>query len=144
MAVAVVACDSTTSPADQLRVTTSVSASSFKVGVRVDVTIVARNMGRGSVRVVANACAGGFTVSTPDGALVGPAPKVCTMELAVRELAPGESYTITSQWTGDARSQAVQSPPETVAPGDYLIRGFVSVYEDGVAQSPAVEIQVVP
>lgn len=134
------ACDrGPTSPLSGLAVTTSVVPSVFHVGEEVMVRVVVTNRGIEPRTISINACPDPFVVSTPDGTTVAPGQRICTAELILRTLAPGDQYTFAEQWAGDAIRGGFDAPAAVLAPGSYLVRGTMN---GAGVDNPGVMIQI--
>src|SRR5450756_1841833 len=112
-----------TSPRADLEVTTSVTPSVFRVGQTVNVTVVVTNRADQPRTIETNVCEP-FQVTTPGGAVVGPAARICTAMSIPKTLVPGEQFVFTTTWSGDARTAGPGSPAAFLAPGTYMVHGL--------------------
>jgi hypothetical protein len=133
---------SPTSSANDLRITASVTPAEFRAGDATTVAVVVTNHGGQSRKIHTEGCPPPFVVTTFAGTVVGPTEStVCSLVLRWTQLAPGESYTFTQQWKGDAHSSAADARG-LLPPGTYLLRG--RLWLDGDKESTPVTIRVAP
>lgn len=143
--LAVVSCSSPVSPSADLRVETTMSTTTVRPGDAVTVSIVLSNHGALPHRVYADVCPDPFVVTRADGTVVGPAERLCALISPLMvDLAPGESYTITVPWTGDARAGMLQIPPPVLPAGAYRLQARIMTQGGIVVEGTPVEIHVVP
>lgn len=137
--------DSATGPANGLTTTVGVAPVAFRAGDPVTITVTVTNSGARTRSVLADPCEDPFTVTAADGTVLPPAPRICTLlPLPPREVAPGGgSVSITRDWRGDVGSPSGGSLGASIAPGRYLLRGFVRTADrTTVVTSAPVSIEV--
>src|SRR3954463_16040503 len=97
----VAACSSTDGP-DSLSVSTTVTPAQFRAGDRVSVHVVVRNTGFQTRTVASNSCPQAFVVLAGNGTISGPREELCTAQAEFVTLRPGEEFSKTEDWSGDA------------------------------------------
>ena len=137
----VASCRSATSPVGALEVATAVSPSSFRVGESVSVVVTVTNRTDQAQTIDSNSCPVAFEVTTADGSVVGPRPRVCSAVFIPKILAAGEQFVFTQTWSGDAFGAGVDSPPAMLGPGTYLVRGRSF---GAISNSSAVDVHINP
>ena len=136
---AIVGCSSTTEPKSELRVTTTVNASTLRTGDSVLVTVTVLNAAAKTDTINANPCPVAFSVETAAGVLVGPPAETCDGSYVIKELKSGQSYVTSSWWKGDGYT-ATASGVQPLPAGRYTIRAR---FWTTAAQTNGVPIDVV-
>jgi hypothetical protein len=113
-----------TSPTAGLEVTASVAPAAARIGQTVSITVLLINHTDQLRTIETNQCGMLFRVMTLDGAVVGPAGRICAAFSRPKTLVPGEQYVFTDQWSGDATGGGPDGPLTFVKPGAYLVRGL--------------------
>lgn len=137
----VAACgDSGRTPWPDYEVKATVQPAIARVGEKVDVTVSVQNISAQTKEFNTNACFTAFEVHDASGAHVAPRSEQNCFAYATRiVLGPGETYSITQQWSGDAlRSVATGN----VQPGEYSVTGNL-IDGDRVTHVPA-QIRLTP
>ncbi|MGE5731113.1 MAG: BsuPI-related putative proteinase inhibitor [Gemmatimonas sp.] len=135
--IGVVACQHVTSPQADVEVSARLSSAEFRAGDTVRLTVTVTNRGEVIRELNTAECPAPFVVTTENGAEVGPAEHACTLQLAMKTLAPGESFIYTVPWSGDARS-APRLPP-----GRYLLRARVPA-KGGLIEGDPIAFRILP
>ena len=118
----------------------SVSPTEFKAGENVDITVRAHNPTSESITLhFSSGCLVGFSIKASDGTIVGPSGIVCTMDMPVVELGPGEDITNTFRWDGRAGTGFGPALP----PGEYRITGNLNAAESHATSAP-VTVKILP
>jgi hypothetical protein len=95
-----------------LRVTTTVSAETPRVGdavtVTVTVTVTVKNIGQSPATIPANGCPEHFEIAKRDGTIVGPGTRLCSLVATSRVVQPGDQATFPESWTGDELPAVIQ------------------------------------
>lgn len=120
------ACSLATDVNEQLRVDAKTSLARFKSGEAVVVTVTVTNASDASVDIPVSSCPTHFAVRDANDVIVGPPSDVCTAQLIVKTLAPGEKVEYTSTWHGEGFATA-QGVTTFLKPGKYTIEGFFGI-----------------
>lgn len=114
----------------EFEVVTAASPIVARIGDSVAVTVTATNVSERPQVLLANDCTTAFAVFDSAGQRVGPASEqFCLANAKPVTLAPGEQYSITQQWRGDALRSTPSAPPAVVEAGTYTVRGILPVGE---------------
>ena len=129
---ALASCRDATAPIDQfhpasigvlepLSLTTTVSPAELAPGDSITMTITITNVSNSTVNAVTTACASRFVITGPTGDPVDRGNPICTLELGIKALAPGQSVSLTEHWDG---MELVGGDVVARAPaGQYIVRG---------------------
>lgn len=120
-----------TSPGDALLVTAAISPASVRASDTVTVRVVVTNRGSEPWEINTKTCPGPFVVTDQSGAAVAPGVRVCTADLPMKELAPGDEYVFTLRWAA------------VLEAGTYALRGRVPA-RGGLVESEPVTLTVTP
>jgi hypothetical protein len=117
-------CSSQTDPAADFEVVASVAPSVARLGDQISVTVTATNISAKAQDILTNECLPAFAVLDSAGTHVGPsAEQFCTASAESIRLQPGERYSVTQPWAGDAIRLTSTAPVSLVRPGSYIIDG---------------------
>jgi hypothetical protein len=128
-ALLVTACSLGTDTSEQLRVDAKTSLAKFRAGDAVLVTITVTNESSSSVDLPVGSCPSHFAVRDASGSIVGPPSEVCTAQLIVKTLAPGEKAEYTSTWHGEGFATST-GQTTFLKPGMYTVEGFFGITTD--------------
>ena len=144
--VAALACSDAASPNRDVLVEASLSATTIRPAEPVTVSVVVTNRGKHTRRIMGDSgfCPAPFIVTAGDGTVTRPATLCTAIASPARELAPGESLTLTSEWTGDARPGFSTESSSMLSPGSYQLRGSVAVIGAGEVFGSPVEVHIAP
>lgn len=124
------ACSTPTDLERFLRVTTTVSANSIRLGAFVKIGVVAKNVGRRDVQVTPDHCAGNFTVEDPHGAVAGsrfPPNSACSLVgYTPQTLSAGDSLVFAYEWPMGAAYGDRGWAASVYPAGTYILRGYMS------------------
>lgn len=140
LALPLLACGAPTVPDGGLQVTLTVDRMVLPAGDTAQVTVVATNRAAHPVTINAGACPEAFVVLDARGAIAGPASRVCTASLVLRELAPGEAHAFHYAWALDGAG-GTGSAAHPLPAGVYEPRGRV-VGEGLLAESSPVQLRL--
>lgn len=140
------ACSSPVSPRDDLRMETSLSATTIRPGEPVTISVIVTNDGKQIRRISTDydVCPAPFVVIAGDGTSVRPW-SLCTAALTPpKELAPGRSMTLTVEWSGDSQPGRAEGPESSMLPaGSYQLRGSIFVVGGGLLEGPPMELRII-
>jgi hypothetical protein len=144
--VASLACSDAVSPDRDILVEASTSATTIGPSEPVTVSVVVTNGGTRTQRIMGDSgfCPAPFIVTAGDGTVTRPGALCAASATAARDLAPGESLTLTSAWTGDARPGFSTESSSRLAPGSYQLRGSIAVIGAGEVFGAPVEVEIAP
>ena len=135
--------DSPSDPGD-IAVSLAPTASTFKAGERIGITVTIINIGSRDHTLTDTGCPRPFQVFDDNGP-VDLGGELCN-SIAVRiPLRPGDSYSFHLDWTGEKSSFAngtvVRAP---LAPGFYTLRGNVRTEEFGTVSAGMARVYILP
>lgn len=137
-AVLVSACGgSVIDPASQISLSLKAAPTEMRAGEPMTLRLFVVNQGATPRAVNTSICPDPFTVEISDGESVPPAMRICSASLTQRVLDSGEEMELSMQWPGDVGSGLL-------SPGDYSLRGRISVEDIGLIQSDPVGIRILP
>lgn len=124
-------CNGSLTPARvDFEVVTAASPIVARIGDSIAVTVTATNVSGRPQVLLTNDCITAFGVFDSAGRRIGPASEqFCLANAKPVTLGPGEQYSITQQWRGDALRSTSSSPPAVVEAGMYTVRGILPVGE---------------
>jgi hypothetical protein len=135
-------CSDSTSP--NLSITVGTSAGTIRSGDPLTVTVTVLNLGSKSYTIHANGCPVPFKIFDSEGNIAR-LDQICTTELKLAELMPGDSYTFTSTWRGQRQVLVDGSYVETpLTTGNYTIRGEITSSDRGVITGGTANVYVLP
>jgi hypothetical protein len=138
---AAAACGDPAGPPD-LAVTVAPTASNFKAGERIGVTVTVVNIGDEPTPIVVNGCPRPFEVIDQNGDR-HPYDELCLGYLKVYTIEPGGSYSFATEWSGDENTGADRpATPTLVATGAYTLRGVVKVHNGPEIRSGIANVYV--
>lgn len=136
-----------TSPAESLRVTTTVSPATFRAGDSVTVTVVVTNDGSRTHYVFAQPCDDPFQVFDGSGRAFARVPRACTL---VSYAPTRTQVTLTRVWRGYVGAPSVTpggvSDGTPLPAGEYALRGVVRATdgEGPLLVGPPVAVRIAP
>jgi hypothetical protein len=143
-AVLAAGCSDPSSPPD-LSIVVVASASSLHAGERLTVNVTVLNTGTREHTITVNGCPAPFSVFDQEGNAVTPTSQICTADLRLQTLGPGDSYSFTSDWTGETSTLSngtwIRQP---VAPGTYSLRGQITAFGLGQLTGGLAQVVVLP
>jgi hypothetical protein len=108
------------------------------------VTVTVLNLGSKPYTINANGCPAPFKVYDSDGNIAR-LDLLCTAELRLAVLQPGDTYTFSSSWRGQRQVLVdgtwVDTPLST---GSYVIRGEITSSDFGVITGGMANVYVLP
>lgn len=128
---------SVTDPAGQISLSLETTPTEMQAGEPMTLRMIVVNQGATPRAVNTSMCPDPFVVQTSDGEPVPPAMRICSAQLTRRMLGRGEEMELSMQWPGDVASGLL-------SPGDYSLRGRISVEDIGLVQSDPVSIRILP
>jgi hypothetical protein len=134
-----------TAPTTALLVTASVSRASFRAGDTVTVLVTVFNRSGQPQTIEGDGCGFlFFEVTTPDGSVVGPNGRLCSMILIPKTLVPGEQYSSTQSWNGTAFGNGPGASLPMLTPGTYFVVGQAFPIGSDGSSEPLPAIDHVP
>lgn len=145
-AAAVLGCGDPASPTDGIIVSTSLRPNpTMRVGATISISLQIQNRSDEARDLEVTECFPPFEVLSQSGAVVGPAPRACTLALRPpTPLGPGVSMDYTSTWDGDSNAQSSSGQAIPPPPGSYFIRPRVMVVGAGYVYGSVVSITITP
>ena len=121
-----------------LRLSIQVDGDTVSAASPVQVTVVAKNLGAGTLKVTSHGCPQAFEVLAGDeDSSVGPEPAICTLiAFPPTRLAPGDSLVFQYVWKGDGSSGT------PLPDGNYRLRGWVDLSSGDRVFSDSKSIEV--
>lgn len=143
---AVLGCGDPTSPTGGIVVTAVLGSSpTMRVGSTLSIPLKIRNESDEPRELSLGECEPPFEVLNPSGDVVGPAGRVCTLELKpTTPLGPRGSLDYTSTWQGDSKTPSSTGQSIPVPAGSYFIRPRVMVVGAGYAYGTPVSLTITP
>jgi hypothetical protein len=141
----VAGCEMLTSPLGDLELRVATDADTIVAGERIRVTIVVRNGGWIPIAFSGSgSCTIGMETIYPDGSVSGRS-SVCTDDLRIWRLDPGDSIAVPRVWGPPFTRSALFGPAadEAIRPGSYGLRPYLDAAE-GARTGPTTRIEVLP
>lgn len=141
-AVSAVGCNLITSGGDRVVLSTSIEPTQFASGDTTLIVVTLNNLSLATATIEPVTCESFFEILDAQGNPVGPGViDDCGTEEFPVTITSGQTFTLAGVWTGTTASSTAENPVY-VAPGDYRVRGKVTVRELGAVTGRQVTIRV--